>query len=304
MANYLDDNTYSLLIFVLPLLGLLASNIYTNLDSKTWYSNLNIVLPDLFTGNYGLYITAFVFLFAGISFSNIHKSLTDALTNSFNDPTKITETSWWKSDGLFDSIILWFIPITFLLIYIANPIMYQTKNVLAAAIIYIFILILLILFIIYCIKLSLGVFMFLIPLLIWAFYMTLFLFTITDPSKTKTTIFGKPIENPSTYNAEQIQQNTNYNYNPSNNEHNNNQHNSNTPTSYNNSSMSHNNTRQSQASPFMTNSNTRHSNDKNTKTVKFMDNKTNNSSDNKSNTPNIQIKSGKPINMSGNNIKK
>lgn len=190
MINFDYENIYSLLIFILPLLGLLASNIYTSLKSKTWYSNLKIMMPDIFSGNYGLYITSFIFLFAGLSlFLLLHtiqeKSYIISQSESVGMP------KWKQSyEGIdMDLVMLWLIPVIFFLIYIINPIMYQSQNTLPAAIMYIFVMLFIIVFMIYTVKFSIYICVFLIPLLFWAFYMILFLFTITDPSKIKSTAY-------------------------------------------------------------------------------------------------------------------
>jgi tryptophan-rich sensory protein len=193
MIKFNYDNIYSLSIFVLPLIGILASNIYTSLKAKTWYSNLKIMMPDIFNGSYGLYITSFIFLFTGMSLFLLLQII-EGKDYILEDTDKLTTT--WKKSTDIDMIMLWLIPIIFFLIYIINPIMYQVQNTLPGAIMYVFVLLLLIVFTIYTVKFSVYICIFLIPLLIWAFYMTLFLFTITDPSKiVKNTYITPDIKN-------------------------------------------------------------------------------------------------------------
>lgn len=182
MAESEYEKESQLIILILPLLGLLASNIYTSLESKTWYSNLKIVMPDIFNGSYGLYITSFIFIFTGISLF--------ILLVSFK--TRFDYTSYTKYLINYPNayIGMWLLPVIFFLIYIANPIMYQTQNTLTAAILYTIVLVLLLIFVSYIYFVySERASMFLIPIVIWTIYMVAFLFTITDPSKIKNALY-------------------------------------------------------------------------------------------------------------------
>lgn len=192
MIKFNYDNIYSLTIFILPLIGILASNIYTSLKSKTWYSNLKIMMPDIFSGNYGLYITSFIFIFTGMSLFLLLQ-VVEGKDYILEDTDKRTT---WKNTTELDMIMLWLIPIIFFLIYIINPIMYQVQNTLPGAIMYIFVLLTLIIFTVYTVKFSVYISIFLVPLILWALYMTLFLFTITDPSKAKPQISYNIPDNP------------------------------------------------------------------------------------------------------------
>ncbi|CCU56398.1 unknown similar to AMEV164 [Mythimna separata entomopoxvirus 'L'] len=155
--------TYVLLIFILPLIGLISSNIYTSLSAETWYSNIRFTLPDISHGSYGLYISTFFYLIAGGALVLIY-------TNSRSN------TNPNSKDRLFP-YIYYMIPVIFLLIYISNPIMYQSQSLLAPGILYIFATIMA-LFILYLTFFMNNIAKWLwLVFVIWLLYITIFYFS-------------------------------------------------------------------------------------------------------------------------------
>ncbi|CCU55774.1 unknown similar to AMEV164 [Choristoneura rosaceana entomopoxvirus 'L'] len=119
--------SYAIIIFILPLLGLISSNIYTSSASESWYSGIRFTLPDISHGPYGLYIATFFYLIAGGALVLIYQYYSEGFTSNIKS----------RREQLF-IYLFYMIPILFLLIYISNPITYQAQSLLASGVLYIF----------------------------------------------------------------------------------------------------------------------------------------------------------------------
>ncbi|CCU55491.1 unknown similar to AMEV164 [Adoxophyes honmai entomopoxvirus 'L'] len=161
-----SQTTYAIIIFILPLIGLISSNIYTSSNSDIWYSNIRFVLPDISHGSYGLYISTFFYLIAGAALVLIYKYYNEGFIADIDS----------KRQKLF-LYAFYLIPVLFLLIYISNPITYQSQSLLASGILYIFatILSLCILYLTFYIN-NYAKWLWLI-FVIWLLYTTIFYFS-------------------------------------------------------------------------------------------------------------------------------
>ncbi|AAC97653.1 ORF MSV107 hypothetical protein [Melanoplus sanguinipes entomopoxvirus] len=158
--NLINILEYSTIIFILPLLGYIASNIYSSQASEDWYNSIRFYIPDITTQSSGLFVNSFFYLFLGVALSQLYSE-------------NLMSTSQTKS------YIIWLIPIILLMIYISNPIMYQSQSILAPAIIYTISLILafIVLYYIYSIKANGKIKFGWIVFIIWIIYLTIFYYT-------------------------------------------------------------------------------------------------------------------------------
>jgi len=185
-TGFVIDNLYYLIILVLPLLGLISSNIYSTSESREWYNNIKFNLPDLTNRAYGMYLSAYIYLCAGLALVIILNSIerkSGFIRKKFERTTSVGSNWFDRTNSTVDSIILWLLPVIFFLIYLSVPLMYQTQNLLIPAIIYILIFLLTLCFTFYSIKFSWTAFFLLLPLTVWVIYSMIFLFASGDNTR-------------------------------------------------------------------------------------------------------------------------
>ncbi|BAO49462.1 tryptophan-rich sensory protein [Alphaentomopoxvirus acuprea] len=173
-----SDLLYKIIIFILPLAGLIASNVYISPSSQSWYTNIQFILPDISNNSYGMYISFYIYLVVGAALVLIYAS---------------GETMEFRKNKV-ESYSYFLIPLLFLLIYISNPIMLQSQSLLAPAIIYVFVTISALIILYYTFKINnMAKWLWLI-FVIWIIYLTIFYFSGgINQSYKVTTIYSPEI---------------------------------------------------------------------------------------------------------------
>jgi hypothetical protein len=165
-----SELTYRIIIFILPLVGLISSSMYTSVSSSTWYSNIRFTLPDISNKSYGLYISMFIYLIAGGALILIYNY------NYKRSGDIITEGRGVSYNSVFP-FAYYLIPILFLLLFLANPIMLQSQSLLAPGIIYIFVSVLALIILYVTFQMENSAKWFWLVFVIWIIYLTIFYFS-------------------------------------------------------------------------------------------------------------------------------
>ncbi|AAG02870.1 hypothetical protein AMV164 [Betaentomopoxvirus amoorei] len=180
--------SFAIIIFILPLIGLISSNIYTSSSSELWYSNIRFTLPDISHGPYGLYISTFFYLIAGGALVLIYQYYNEGFVANIKS----------RREQLF-IYLFYMIPVLFFLIYISNPITYQTQSLLASGVLYIFatFISLIILYLTFNIN-NYAKWLWLI-FVIWLLYNTIFYFSYFTPENNTMFLANNVCNNNTTH---------------------------------------------------------------------------------------------------------
>lgn len=185
--DYIQDLIYSLAIFIMPIIGGLAANIYISEKSLKWYKNIKFTMPDIANGGYGVYIGTFIYFFAGLGLvylgdyysrkgsANDYNSPFEKTSVSLQTPDFITKRTF-KNKNIIDKIILWLIPLFFLLTWISTPIMFQYETLIVPGVLYLVSGVLVLVYLLYILNISWFITVTFLPLFLWLLYNMIFYF--------------------------------------------------------------------------------------------------------------------------------